>query len=223
MELTTIACPACGAPIHFAENALVVLCAYCHSQVARTPEGITEGSEHALQALKAAQYEQADLYFVEVLKQDPGQRLGWLYRAVAAGLNPYGSLADALGFLHASHFSTEEAAKALASLTSASSLLFDQCLERYPALAAQAPQLADVVLEGALRSTNAGHQKRIAQTYTHLAETKWQAGQVEKAVFYMQQALKLDEAQRPHNLWLLELAQKPLGIEEPEGPAGHPV
>ncbi|MFZ6029703.1 MAG: hypothetical protein ACOYYS_18470 [Chloroflexota bacterium] len=208
MELVTLSCPACGAPVRFAENALVVLCAYCRAQVGRAEETPPVDLAQGLQALRNLQYEQAALCFAEVLRRDPQDRQAWLGRAVATAFKPYGSAAEALGFFQEAHLTSEEAITWLAQLTTESSALFDACLKRSGDLARFAPSFAALVLEGALHSQNPAHRASVAQACTAAADRAWQGGDVAQATAYMRRALQLDPDQRPQNLWLLELAQK---------------
>jgi tetratricopeptide (TPR) repeat protein len=208
LQLVTLNCPACGAPVKLEENVLSILCAYCHSQVERAPDDFSAVSERAFQALLNAQYEQAELLFVETLKQNPGAKQSWLGRAVANCLKPYAAPTEALNYFHESGFSHNDAVDIMAKWSTSSSILFDDCLKRRPELAAQAPILHEILIEGALQSTNPAHQHKIAQTCTALAEQKWAEGQVDQAVAYMKRALKIDPDQRPENLWMLDLARK---------------
>jgi Tfp pilus assembly protein PilF len=208
LQLVTLNCPACGAPVRLEENVLTVLCTYCRSQVGRAPDDFTAVSERAFQALWNGQYEQAELLFVETLKRNPDARQAWFGRALASSLKPYASATDALNYFHESGLSHDEAVELVARWSSSSSTLFDDYLKHYQGLAVQAPALAEILIEGALQSSNLAHQGKIAQTCTALAEQKWGEGQVDQAVAYMKRALKIDPAQRPENLWLFDLAQK---------------
>ncbi len=207
MQLTTLACPNCGAPVNLDERTISVMCDYCGARVERAPDEAA-GLDLGLGALKSGEYERAALCFAEHLKRNPQDRAAWLYRAVTTALKPYGSAREGLGYLQESRLTADEAVEHLAPLTSAGSTLFDDCLAHYAQLLPEAAPLAALLLEAALHSANPAHRERIAQACTEVADQQWQDGHVDQAVAYMRRALAIDPTKRSQNLWLLDLAQK---------------
>jgi hypothetical protein len=209
MENVTYNCPNCGAPVTLGENVLVAVCDYCRSPIQRVEPGSQAAAQLGMAALRTGNFEEADLHFTQALHLQPQENTVWLYRAVAAALIPYRSSSEAISYLQASGYDHAAAVSCLGELTSQSMVLLEKCLERGSEITG-APALADLLVDGAFASTNPDHRPRLARAYKEFAERAWIHGQPDRAVDLMVNALKIDPAQHPTNLWLLDLARKKL-------------
>ncbi len=198
-------------------NVLAAACEYCGSAVQRvlsSEEQVGLALKQGLSALRTGKYEEAGIYFGEMLRAEPANKEAWLYRAAALAFLPYANLQEAESFLQTSGYGVEEGARLLSEQTSASLELMEACLRKAMELQNAPGQLRQMLRAAGLGSCNPGHRERLARAYVEFAEAAWRQGNSQQAIEDMVQALKLDPQAEGQNKWLVELARKKMGVEK---------
>ena len=205
MQIQSLTCPTCGAPVKMAKNVIAVICSYCGAQVERSnqDEANTQNRlEMGKSALIAGNYEQADLVFSNIILLAPENNEAWLGKAIAISFKEY----ETIGQFHASmkHVSEDYDLKLkyVKELTSSDNQFYRDCL--LVCLKWIGEEYGQLLIDGLLSTVIEKYRADIAKACVLFAEKQWEVGNVEQAIVYRIHAVELDNTQESHNLLLMD-------------------